>query len=47
MILFHDAQTKDATVEALPAFLKYYSEKGYEFRAIDRSSYVCHHGVQN
>ena len=47
MILFHDAQTKDATVEALPAILKYYSEKGYEFRAIDRSSYVCHHGVQN
>ena len=47
MILFNDAQTKDATVADLTAILKYYSEKGYEFRAIDRSSYVCHHGVQN
>lgn len=47
MILFHDAQTKEATVEALPAILKYYSEHGYEFRAIDRSSYVCHHRMQN
>ncbi len=47
MILFHDTQTKDATVEALPAILEYYSGLGYEFRAIDRSSYVCHHSVQN
>ena len=47
MILFHDTQTKDATVEALPAILEYYSGLGYELRAIDRSSYVCHHSVQN
>ncbi len=47
MILFHDTQTKDATVEALPTILEYYKGLGYEFCAIDRSSYVCHHGVQN
>ena len=40
MILFHDTQTKDATVEALPYILKYYTDQGYEFRAIDRDSYV-------
>ena len=47
MILFHDTQTKDATVEALPYVLKYYTDQGYEFRAIDRDSYVSHHDVQN
>ena len=26
---------------------EYYKEKGYEFQAIDRDSYVCHHSVQN
>ena len=31
MILFHDAATKDTTVEALPDILKYYQDKGYEF----------------
>lgn len=47
IVLFHDTQTKDATVEALPSILEYYKGLGYEFRAIDRSSYVCHHNVQN
>lgn len=47
MILFHDTQTKDATVEALPYILKYYTDLGYEFRGIDRDSYVSHHSVQN
>ena len=47
MILFHDTQTKDPTVEALPYILKYYTDLGYEFRGIDRDSYVSHHSVQN
>ena len=47
VILFHDAAAKAATVEALPEILEYYSAHGYEFRGIDRESYVCHHGVQN
>lgn len=47
MILFHDMQTKDATVEALPAVLKYYQDLGYKFKAIDTAGYVCHHSVKN
>ena len=47
MILFHDAATKDTTVEALPEILKYYQDKGYEFRAIDRESLIFHHQTNN
>ena len=47
VILFHDSQTKDGTVDALPAVIDYYKEHGYEFRAIDRESFVSHHAVQN
>lgn len=47
MILFHDTQTKGATVEALPKILEHYTNLGYEFKALDRESYACHHGVQN
>lgn len=46
-ILFHDSQTKTATVDALPVIIDYYREHGYEFRAIDRESFVSHHAVQN
>lgn len=47
MILFHDSNTKDTTVDALPQVIEFYKERGYEFRAIDRESFVCHHGVNN
>lgn len=47
MILFHDAATKDTTVEALPEILKYYQDHGYEFRAIDRNSLIFHHQTNN
>lgn len=47
IILFHDTQTKNATVEALPEILEHYTSLGYEFRALDRESYACHHSVQN
>ena len=47
MILFHDAATKDTTVEALPRVIEYYKNLGYEFRAIDRESFVSHHKVNN
>ncbi|WP_204830787.1 polysaccharide deacetylase family protein [Olsenella uli] len=47
MLLFHDAATKDTTVDALPQIIEFYQERGYEFRAIDRESFVCHHGVNN
>lgn len=47
MLLFHDAATKDTTVDALPRIIEYYQARGYSFAAIDRSAYVCHHGVNN
>ena len=47
MILFHDAATKDTTVEALPRVIEYYKNLGYEFRAIDRESFVSHHKTNN
>lgn len=47
MLLFHDAATKDTTVEALPRVIEYYKNLGYEFRAIDRESFVAHHKVNN
>lgn len=47
MILFHDSQTKTETVKALPAVMDYYKALGYEFRAIDRDSFVSHHTVLN
>src|SRR5699024_12272174 len=47
MILFHDAATKDTTVEALPRVIEYYKNLGYEFRAIDRESFVSHHKGTN
>lgn len=47
VILLHDAQTKDATVEALPEIIQYYQELGYEFQAIDRECFVSHHAILN
>lgn len=47
MLLAHDTNAKDATVEALPYILEYYTNLGYKFKAIDRDSVICHHGVQN
>lgn len=46
-ILFHDTDAKDTTVKALPKIIKYYKSKGYDFRAIDDSSYAPHHGINN
>lgn len=47
MILFHDSDSKAATVEALPQIIEYYQNLGYEFRAIDRDSFVSQHAVFN
>lgn len=47
MLLFHDAAAKITTVEALPQIIEYYRDLGYEFDAIDRDAFVCHHGVNN
>lgn len=45
VILFHDSAAKDETVEALPEVMEYYKGQGYEFRAIDRESFVPHHNI--
>lgn len=47
MLLCHDSGAKDNTVEALPAIIEYFQSQGYTFKAIDRESYVVHHGVNN
>lgn len=47
ILLFHDSEPKDSTVEALPRIIEYYKERGYEFKAISRDSFVAHHNVNN
>ena len=47
MLLMHDTDAKNSTVEALPKVIEYYKERGYEFCAIDRDSYAVHHGISN
>lgn len=43
-ILMHDAAAKVKTVQALPAIIKFYKDRGYDFDVLDASStYVCHH----
>ena len=47
MILAHDTQAKDTTVQALPQIIEHYQKLGYTFRGIDDSSFTPHHGVNN
>ena len=47
MLLCHDSATKQSTVDALPSIIEHYQKLGYTFEAIDRNSFVAHHGVSN
>ena len=47
VILAHDMPAKQTTIDALPSIIEYYQANGYEFRALDRDSYVAHHAVAN
>lgn len=47
MLLFHDAGTKDTTVDALPQIIEFYQARGYKFAPIDRDGFVCHHHINN
>lgn len=47
ILLSHDSEAKDTTVEALPQIIEYYQSQGYVFKALDLNSYVAHHGVNN
>lgn len=45
VMLCHDSATKQTTVDALPRIIEYYQGMGYSFEPIDRSTWVCHHGI--
>ena len=47
VMLMHDSAAKQASVDGLPAVIEYWQAKGYTFEAIDRNSFVAHHGVNN
>ena len=47
VLLCHDSATKQTTVDALPRIIEFYQKMGYSFEAIDRDSWVPHHGVGN
>lgn len=47
MLLFHDTEAKESTIQALPSVMEYYKNLGYSFKAIDRNSLVVHHPVNN
>ncbi len=47
MILMHDANGKQNTVETLPTIIKYYQDRGYVFKAIDESTPVYHQHINN
>lgn len=46
-ILFHDANGKETTAEALPDILKAYSDAGYVFRGVTNTGFAPHHDVNN
>ena len=47
VILAHDTNAKNTTVEALPSIISFYQKKGYSFQAINDESFYVHHHVQN
>ena len=47
MILMHDSNGKQNTVDILPSVIEHYQKKGYTFKAIDDSSMVPHQQVNN
>ena len=47
VLLCHDSSTKQSTIEALPRIIEHYQKLGYTFEAIDRTTMVPHHGVNN
>lgn len=47
MILCHDTQAKDTTVQALPSIIEHYKNLGYVFKGIDDATYAPHQSVNN
>ena len=42
ILLSHDSETKDTTVEALPKIIEYYQSQGYVFKALDLNLSLIH-----
>lgn len=47
MILAHDTNAKNTTVEALPAIIEHYQKLGYRFEGISDNSFAPHQGINN
>lgn len=47
ILLMHDTDAKDTTVEALPDIIEYYLDQGYYFLSLNENSPTAHHGVVN
>ncbi|MDD3403197.1 MAG: polysaccharide deacetylase [Hespellia sp.] len=47
VLLMHDANNKETTVQALPEIIEHYKNLGYQFKAIDRDTFDAHHGIGN
>ncbi len=47
VILMHDTNAKDTTVEALPEIIEYYIDKGYSFAPLTTSTPMVTHSVNN
>lgn len=47
VLLCHDGYKKESTIEALPKIIEFYQSHGYTFKAIDDSSFVPHHHINN
>ena len=47
IVLMHDAETKDTTVQALQSIIDYGVQNGYHFEAIDRDTPAVHHRINN
>lgn len=44
-VLMHDTQAKAGTVEALPSIIHFFRSRGYEFRTLQTTDYICHHTI--
>ncbi len=47
VLLLHDTDLKDTTVEALPQIIEHFIEQGYYFLSLNENSPTAHHAVLN
>lgn len=47
VLLLHDTDAKDTTVEALPDIIEYYQSQGYYFLSLNENSPAVRHGAYN